>query len=399
MVNDKMVNSPSSSGFIVPADFSSEWRDISLLQTRSRTQIYTASRYGRRFVLKALTPDTASLTDYRLQQEQEFQLGIQLVHPNIAATYSLEEIDGVGRCIVQEWIDGVTLGEWLRTKPSKAARKRVFSQLMDALEYIHSLQLVHHDLKPDNILITRNGANVKLIDFGLSATDATITPVPNDPRKDIEALQRLFPDICPKGHFANIAALRKVLNRRNRLMFLLPVLLSALLLAAAATLFYISWQERQSEQLRIDELNAQIDAYAERDLAQQEMQQRIDEMSAQIDAYEEQEREQLKEKKRYEAMCAQVDFYIAQEREQLLEIVNRRQSYEEEILYREKDSYDNERVTYSFEKKRDSLLNLYDESDPLRDQFWQRWERLERVMYKEVSDYAWHRPVWKKNQK
>ena len=394
-----MVNSPSSSGFIVPADFSSEWRDISLLQTRSRTQIYTASRYGRRFVLKALTPDTASLTDYRLQQEQEFQLGIQLVHPNIAATYSLEEIDGVGRCIVQEWIDGVTLGEWLRAKPTKAARKRVFSQLMDALEYIHSLQLVHHDLKPDNILITRNGANVKLIDFGLSATDATITPVPNDPRKDIEALQRLFPDICPKGHFANISALRKVLNRRNRLMFLLPVLLSALLLGAAAALFYISWHERQSEQLRIDELNAQIAAYAEQDLAQQEMQQRIDEMSAQIEAYEEQEREQLKEKKRYEAMCAQVDFYIAQEREQLLEIVNRRQSYEEEILYREKDSYDNELVTYSFEKKRDSLLNLYDESDPLRDQFWQRWERLERVMYKEVSHYAWHRPRLEKNQK
>ena len=394
-----MVDSPSSSGFIVPADFSSEWRDISLLQTRSRTQIYTASRYGRRFVLKALTPDTASLTDYRLQQEQEFQLGIQLVHPNIAATYSLEEIDGVGRCIVQEWIDRITLGEWLRTKPSKAARKRVFSQLMDALEYIHSLQLVHHDLKPDNILITRNGANVKLIDFGLSATDATITPVPNDPRKDIEALQRLFPDICPKGHFANIAALRKVLNRRNRLMFLLPVLLSALLLGAAAALFYISWQERQSEQQRIDELNAQIAAYAERDLAQQEMQQRIDEMSAQIEAYEEQEREQLKEKKRYEAMCAQVDFYIAQEREQLLEIVNRRQSYEEEILYREKDSYDNDRVTDSFEKKRDSLLNLYDESDPLRDQFWQRWERLERVMYKEVSHYAWHRPRLEKNQK
>ncbi len=394
-----MVNSSSSSDFIVPSDFSSQWRDISLVQNHSRTQIYLATRYGRRFVLKALVPEVASLTDYQLQQEQEFQLAIQLVHPNIAATYSLEEIDGVGRCIVQEWIDGITLGEWLRTKPSKAARKRVFSQLMDALEYIHSLQLVHHDLKPDNILITRNGANVKLIDFGLSATDATITSVPNDPRKDIEALQRLFPDICPKGHFANIAALRKVLNRRNRLMLLLPVLLSALLLGAAAALFYISWHERQSEQQRIDELNAQIAAYAERDLAQQEMQQRIDEMSAQIDAYEEQEREQLKEKKRYEAMCAQVDFYIAQEREQLLEIVNRSKSYEEEILAHEKNAYDNDRVTDSFEKKRDSLLNLYDESDPLREQFWQRWERLEKVMYKEVSHYAWHRPRLKKDQK
>jgi serine/threonine protein kinase len=389
----------SSSEFVAPMEFSSEWRNIELLQSRSHTMLYVATRYGRRFLLKSLTSEAKRLTDYQLQQQKEFQLGVSLNHPNVAATYSLEEVPGVGMCIVQEWIDGLTLGEWLRTKPSKAARKRVFSQLMDALEYIHSLQLVHHDLKPDNILITRNGANVKLIDFGLSATDATITSVPNDPRKDIEALQRLFPDICPQGHFANISALRKVLNRRNRLMLLLPVLLSAILLAAAAALLYISWQERQSEQQRIDELNAQIAAYAERDLAQQEMQQRIDEMSAQIEAYEEQEREQLKEKKRYEAMCAQVDFYIAQEREQLLEIVNRRQSYEEEMLYREKDSYDNELVTYSFEKKRDSLLNLYDESDPLRDQFWQRWERLEKVMYKEVSHYAWHRPRLEKNQK
>ena len=81
----------SSSDFIVPDDFSSEWRNIVLVQTHSRTRIYTATRYGRRFVLKGLTPETASLTDYRLQQEQEFQLGIQLVHPNIAATYSLEE--------------------------------------------------------------------------------------------------------------------------------------------------------------------------------------------------------------------------------------------------------------------------------------------------------------------
>ena len=328
-----MVNSPSSSGFIVPADFSSEWRDITLTQTRSRTQIYTASRYGRRFVLKGLTSETASLTDYRLQQEQEFQLGIQLVHPNIAATYSLEEIDGVGRCIVQEWIDGLTLGEWLRTKPSKAARKRVFSQLMDALEYIHSLQLVHHDLKPDNILITRNGANVKLIDFGLSATDATITSVPNDPSKDIEALQRLFPDICPKGHFANIAALRKNIHRRKRLFQLLPVLLSAILLAAACTLFYLSWRERHEEQMR------------------------------------------------FEAMTVQVDAYIEQERAHLLEIANRYDSFDRtnqidlqtySACFQEFSNY-----LQSQGHIRDSIMNGYSENDPLHEQFWLLWVRRE----------------------
>ena len=378
----------SSSEFVAPMEFSSEWRNIELLQSRSHTMLYVATRYGRRFLLKSLTPEAARLTDYQLQQQKEFQLGVSLNHPNVAATYSLEEVPGVGMCIVQEWIDGITLGEWLRTKPSKAARKRVFSQLMDALEYIHSLQLVHHDLKPDNILITRNGANVKLIDFGLSATDATITSVPNDPRKDIEALQRLFPDICPKGHFANISALRKVLNRRNRLMFLLPVLLSALLLAAAAALFYISWHERQSEQQRIDELNAQIDAYAERDLAQQEMQQRIDEMSAQIEAYEEQEREQLKEKKRYEAMCAQVDSLIAIERAELTEIVNRYEVFHmnnanEKRLFKEcSKQYGDNNIRY--QHVCDSIASLYDENDPLREQFWHLHARKQLEMNNEL---------------
>lgn len=335
-----MVDSPSSSGFIVPADFSSEWRDISLLQTRSRTQIYTASRYGRRFVLKALTPDTASLTDYRLQQEQEFQLGIQLVHPNIAATYSLEEIDGVGRSIVQEWIDGLTLGEWLRAKPTKAARKRVFSQLLDALEYLHSLQLVHHDLKSDNILVTHNGLNVKLIDFGLSATDATITSVPNDPRKDIEALQRLFPDICPKGHFANIAALRKTLNRRKRLIRLLPVLLSALLLTAAVSLFYLSFRERQKEQ------------------------------------------------QRYEAMTAQVDSYIAKERAALLEMINSYDTFDsksrEDLVSHSSCIAQYSNYVQSQWSVRDSLMNLYPENDPLREMFWQLWTRREAEMNNEL---------------
>ncbi len=322
-------SSSSSSGFIVPEGYSSQWRDVALVQRRSHTQVYTASRYGRRFLLKALTPEAAALTDYRLQQEHEFQLGVRLVHPNIAATYSLEEIGGVGRCIVQEWIDGMTLKEWRQTKPSKAARERVFFQLLDALEYIHSLQLVHHDLKADNILITRNGFNVKLIDFGLSATDDTLSPVSNDPRKDIEALRKLFPDICPKGRFANISALRKTLNRRSRLLRILPLFVSAILLVVAITLFYVSWHERQLEQQRFEAMNTQIDAY------------------------------------------------IGQKRMQLLEILNRRDSYDRTNLadmaaysaaYEEFG-----RLSQQCSAQRDSLTALYDESDPLREQFWQIW--------------------------
>ena len=332
----------SSSDFIVPTDFSSEWHNIVLIKSHSRTQVYTATRYGRRFVLKSLTPETASLTDYRLQQEQEFQLGIQLVHPNIATTYSLEEIDGVGRCIVQEWIDGVTLGEWLQAKPSKTSRERVLNQVLDALEYIHGLQLVHHDLKTDNILITRNGANAKLIDFGLSAADASVSPVPNNSRKDIESLQKLFPDICPKGAFANIAALRKTLNRRKRFIRLLPVILSALLLAVAVTLFYLSWHERHLEQ------------------------------------------------QRFEAMTEQVDSYIAEERAYLLEMINSCDTIDSnnpidaQAYLACLEAYSN--YVQSRWAVRDSLMNLYEDNDPLREQCWQYWVHQEAQMNTELMD-------------
>lgn len=335
-----MVNSSISSDFIVPSDFSSEWRDLSLAHTHSRTLIYTATRYGRRYLLKTLSPEIASLTDYRLQQEQEFQLAVQLVHPNIAATYSLEEISGVGRCIVQEWIDGVTLGEWLQTKPPRAAKERVLNQLLDALEYIHGLQLVHHDLKADNILITRNGTNVKLIDFGLSAIDATLSPVNNDPKKDIESVLKIFPDICPKGHFANIAALRKAIYRRKRFVRLLPAFLSLTLLAVAICFFYISWRERQIEQ------------------------------------------------QRYEAMRAQIESYMAQEYAALMEIVNRRDSYDrtkpEDIVAYQTCFADYSAYVQSRGIIRDSLFNLYDESDPMRERFWQMWIRREAEINNEL---------------
>lgn len=341
----------SSSSFIVPAEFSSEWRDVTLVQHHSHTLIYTATRYGRRFLLKTLSPDVSSLTDYRIQHEQEFQLGVQLVHPNIAATYSLEQVDGVGRCIVQEWIDGVTLGEWVSVKQSNAVRERIFIQLLDALEYLHGLQLVHHDLKPDNILITRNGTNVKLIDFGLSATDATVSPVPNDPRRDIEAVGKLLPLLLPKrylriarncrrGTYPTVAAVRRALNSRTRVVQLLPVILSTLLLIAAVVLSYRSWHERYVGQ------------------------------------------------QRYEAMLAQLDACLANERADLLTIVSRCDSFDRTNLH-EMHTYQACYADYTATLRRhwavrDSLTNLYDTTDPLREQFWQLWLNRETTMNNEL---------------
>ena len=266
----------SDSGFISPEAFTADWHDITLLQQRSHNCLYTASRYGKRYVLKGLSADCQLLTDLLLLQQKEFSLGIALSHPHIAETYSLENVEGCGRCIVMEYVDGTTLAEWLTTNPSKYARQRVMMQLLDALEYIHSLQLVHHDLKSSNILITRNGQNVKLIDFGLSELDTTNPQ--NDLQHDIQKfgqiLQLLFPTRyrrlrlqCQRGQFANMAAIRLSIEKSHRRQKYIPYIITIIILIISALLSIHTYRlYQESEQM------AQVaNEYAQKQQREQEM--------------------------------------------------------------------------------------------------------------------------------
>ena len=266
----------SDSGFISPTAFSTDWQDITLLQQRNHNCLYTASRYGKRYVLKGLSADCQSLTDMLLLQQKEFSLGITLSHPNIAETYSLEEVADCGRCIVMEYVDGITLAEWLATNPSHSARQRVMLQLLDALEYIHSLQLVHHDLKSSNILITRNGQNVKLIDFGLSELDTTNpqNDIQHDIQKFGQTLQLLFPSRykrlrlqCQRGQFANMAAIRLSIEKRQRRQKRIPYVVAIIILIISALLSMHTYRiYKESEQM------AQVaNEYAQKQQREQEM--------------------------------------------------------------------------------------------------------------------------------
>ena len=95
----------------------------------------------------------------------------KLNHPNIVHFLSLEDIPNLGVAIVMEYIDGVTLKDFLATNPNDKVRHKIIFELLDALNYMHSKQIIHRDIKPSNILITHNGNNVKIIDFGLSDSD------------------------------------------------------------------------------------------------------------------------------------------------------------------------------------------------------------------------------------
>lgn len=135
-------------------------------------RIVKAERYGKYFVLKGLKEPFCNDDAYQFMLRKEYEIMMIMDHHNIVRVYSLEEVDGMGLCIVMEWIDGRPLDRWLAEKrPSAAMRRRVVRQLLDAMTHWHTQQVVHRDLKPSNILVTNNGNNVKVIDFGLADGD------------------------------------------------------------------------------------------------------------------------------------------------------------------------------------------------------------------------------------
>lgn len=163
----------SSISGIVPNDtplISEAFTERSLIAEHGMYILVKAKRLGKWFKLKALSGQFASDCLHRELLKKEFELGFPLEHPNVVRTYDFVHDLELGDCIVQEYVQGVRLDEWLPTA-SKKARRRAVGQILDAIAYFHLQGVVHRDLKPSNILITDNGADVKIIDFGLSDAD------------------------------------------------------------------------------------------------------------------------------------------------------------------------------------------------------------------------------------
>lgn len=171
-----MIDNPddiSTSGFVPSSEYavSGRFSGHSELPSRGYCRLFKAQRNGQWFTLKTLKPEVANKPVYQGMLEKEFNLMMQLNHPNVVRVYSREEVPGVGLGIVMEYVDGRTLEEFLTENPTRNVRESVAWQLLDAIGYCHGKQIIHRDLKPSNVMITYNGNRVKLIDFGLSDSD------------------------------------------------------------------------------------------------------------------------------------------------------------------------------------------------------------------------------------
>ena len=145
---------------------------IEQMDSRGATcETFRVKLYGKLHFLKRLKPEYVGDVRYQEALRKEFETGYRLEHPNLVRYLSLDH-DG----ILMEYVDGETLSQRLATNPdyfrNRKHTDKFVRQLLDALGYLHSHQVLHLDLKPDNILLTQIDDDVKLIDFGCCYTDS-----------------------------------------------------------------------------------------------------------------------------------------------------------------------------------------------------------------------------------
>ena len=128
-------------------------------------------RLNRLVAVKILKADLAQDEDFRRRFNAESQAVAQLSHPNIVSVYDVSR-GGDTEYIVMELIDGITLKQYMEKRGQLNWRESLhfITQIMRGLSHAHSRGIVHRDIKPQNIMVLRDGS-VKVADFGIACLE------------------------------------------------------------------------------------------------------------------------------------------------------------------------------------------------------------------------------------
>ena len=190
----------------------------SLISTGSTSDSWKICISGRWYFLKRPKKQYSDNPKYLECFEREFQIGYQLNNKHIVR-YITKGHDEDGVYILTDYIDGVTLTKYIADNPNMPQKemRRIIMQIAEGLEYMHEHQVVHFDLKPENVMIASLDHSVKIIDLGFSysscykaigcgsklfsSPEQFLDPKSADLRSDIYALGAVIRFIESSGHF------------------------------------------------------------------------------------------------------------------------------------------------------------------------------------------------------
>lgn len=136
------------------------------------SRLFTATFNGKKVIVKTLKPEFAQDPQCRENLKKEYEITSQLDHKFIRKALGFETIEGLGDCLILEFIDGKPFAEHVRVGTlNEKEIKSLLVDICDALNYMHQRGIVHCDLKPENIIVTANDRRAKVIDIGLPEID------------------------------------------------------------------------------------------------------------------------------------------------------------------------------------------------------------------------------------
>ena len=144
---------------------------LEVVGTGGMAVVYKAKchRLNRYVAVKILKEEAAADPELLRRFRDESQAVAMLSHPNIVAVYDVNQSDNL-EYIVMELIDGITLKQYMTQKGGSLPWKEALhfiTQIMRALRHAHSRGIIHRDIKPQNVMVLRDGS-AKVADFGIA---------------------------------------------------------------------------------------------------------------------------------------------------------------------------------------------------------------------------------------
>ena len=136
-------------------------------------------RLGRRVALKFLPDELTNDPQTLARFEREARAASSLNHPNVCTIYEIDKFNGA-MFIAMELLEGQSLRDLIASKPMKGETVVAIGiQVVAGLEAAHSKGIVHRDVKPANIFVTKGG-QVKILDFGLAKVSFELDGIPSN---------------------------------------------------------------------------------------------------------------------------------------------------------------------------------------------------------------------------
>jgi serine/threonine-protein kinase len=201
------------------SDLPKQYELLGKIRTGGMGAIYKAqNRFTKQFyAIKVLHPEGANDPQTRQRFTIEAKAASSLKHPHICQVFDFGVTDSEMLYLVMEWIDGISLDQKVtRDGPLQDAEAiQIFLQVCAALAFAHNNNVVHRDLKPDNIMLSRDqksGANnVHIVDFGIAKV---IKPDSNS-KPSLEGLTQSGTIVGTPSYMSPEQARAKVVDKRS----------------------------------------------------------------------------------------------------------------------------------------------------------------------------------------